>query len=150
MSLEIILIPMAIALITKAKANAEENVPNASAHQVSVETRMKNQDLLVNAMQSAGCTVTATQNEIAGNFHSILFTFKRDTAGIWNATFVAGTTLQAASQIIQAIDKAYGLEVQSEVLRKIKERAPQNGMALESETVNEDSSISLVLTVNQS
>jgi hypothetical protein len=101
-------------------------------------------------MQSAGCTVTATQNEIAGNFHSILFTFKRDTAGIWNATFVAGTTLQSATQIIQAIDKAYGLEVQSEVLRKIKERAPQNGMALESETVNEDSSISLVLTVNQS
>lgn len=150
MSLEIILIPLAIALITKAVTNADENVPNASAHQVSVETRMKNQDLLVNAMQRTGCTVTATQNEIAGNFHSILFTFKRDESGIWNATFVAGTTLQAATQIIQAIDKTYGLEVQSEVLRKIKDRAPQNGMTLESETINEDLSISLVLAVNQS
>lgn len=149
MSLEIILIPMAIALITKAKASAEENVPNASAHQVSVETRMKNQELLVRAMQSAGCTVTASQNEIAGNFNSILFTFKRDVNGIWNATFVAGTTLEAATQIIQAIDKTYGLEVQAEVLQKIKERAPQNGMTLESEVVNDDSSISLVLVVNQ-
>lgn len=149
MSLEIILIPMAIALITKAKASAEENAPNASAHQVSVETRMKNQELLVRAMQSAGCAVTASQNEIAGNFNSILFTFKRDVNGIWNATFVAGTTLEAATQIIQAIDKAYGLEVQAEVLQKIKERAPQNGMTLESEVVNDDSSISLVLVVNQ-
>lgn len=149
MSLEIILIPMAIALITAAKATANENVPNASAHQVSVETRMKNVDLLVNAMKNAGCTVTTTPNEIAGNFNSILFTFKRDQLGIWNATFIAGTTLQAATQIIQAIDKAYGLEVQSEILRKIKERAPQNGMTLESETVNADSSISLVLAVNQ-
>ena len=47
MSLEIVLIPMAIALVTKAKSKADEKVPNASAHQVSVETRMKNQDLLV-------------------------------------------------------------------------------------------------------
>jgi hypothetical protein len=149
MSLEIILIPMAIALITKAKSKADENVANASAHQVSVETRMKNQDLLLNAMTIAGCSVTATPNEIAGNFNSILFSFKRDATGIWNATFMAGTTLQAATQIIQAVDKAYGLEVQAELLRKIKERAPQNGMTLESETVNADSSISLVLAVNQ-
>jgi hypothetical protein len=149
MSLEIILIPMAIALITKAKSKADENVANASAHQVSVETRMKNQDLLLNAMTIAGCSVTATPNEIAGNFNSILFSFKRDETGIWNATFMAGTTLQAATQIIQAVDKAYGLEVQAELLRKIKERAPQNGMTLESETVNADSSISLVLAVNQ-
>jgi hypothetical protein len=149
MSLEIILIPMAIALITAAKASTNENDPNASAHQVSVETRMKNLDLLVNAMKNAGSTVTATQNEIAGNINSILFTFKRDQMGIWNATFTAGTTLQSATQIIQAIDKAYGLEVQSEILRKIKERAPENGMTLESETVNADSSISLVLAVNQ-
>ncbi len=148
MSLEIILIPMAIALVTKAKSKADENVPNASAHQVSVETRMKNQDLLVNAMQNSGCTVTATPNEIAGNFNSIIFSFKRDETGIWNATFMPGTTIQAATQIIQSIDKAYGLEVQAEVLRKIKERAPQNGMTLESETINSDSSISLVLAVN--
>ena len=149
MSLEIILIPMAIALITKINSKADENVPNASAHQVSVETRMKNQELLVSAMKNSGCNVTATSNEIAGNFHSILFTFRRDESGIWNATFIAGTTLQAATQIIQAIDEAYGLEVQAELLRKIKERAPQNGMTLESETVNSDASISLVLAVNQ-
>lgn len=149
MSLEIILIPVAIALITKAKADAEENVPNASTHQVSVETRMKNQELLVNAMQSVGCSVTATENEIAGNFNSVLFTFKRDVNGIWNASFVSGTTFQTATKIIQAIDKAYGLEVQAEVLRKIKERAPQNGMTLESEVVNDDSSVTLVLAVNQ-
>lgn len=148
MSLEIILIPMAIALVTKAKSKADESVPLASVHQVSVETRMKNQDLLVNAMQNSGCTVTSTPNEIAGSFNSILFSFKRDGNGVWNATFIPGTTLQTATQIVQSIDRAYGLEVQAEVLRKIKERAPQNGMTLESETVNSDASISLVLAVN--
>jgi hypothetical protein len=57
--------------------------------------------------------------------------------------------LEAAEQIIAQIDKAYGIEVQAEVLRKIKERAPQSGMTLESETINEDSSVTLVLAVNQ-
>jgi hypothetical protein len=149
MSLEIVLIPMAIALVTKAKSKSEENLPNVSMHQVSVETRMKSQDLLINAMRNSGCEVSALPNEIAGNFNSIYFSFRRDDNGIWKAIFTPGTTMQAATQIIHSIDKAYGIEVQTELLRKIKERAPQNGMTVESETVNTDSSISLILAVNQ-
>ena len=149
MSLEIILIPLAIALITKVQSNANEDNPNAAAHQVAVETRMKNLELLQNAMRNIGCTTAMQENEIVASLNSLNFNFKKNSQGIWAATFVAGTTLEAAEQIIAQIDKAYGIEVQAEVLRKIKERAPQSGMTLESETINEDSSVTLVLAVNQ-
>ena len=149
MSLEIILIPLAIALVTKVQSNAKENTPNASSHQVAVETRMKNQDLLQNAMRNIGCTTTMQGSEIAASLDSIYFTFKKNSQGIWSARFVAETSVEVAEQIIGQIDKAYGIEVQAEVLRKIKERAPQSGMTLESETINEDSSVTLVLAVNQ-
>ena len=149
MSLEIILIPLAIALVTKAHSKAQENTPNASSHQVNVETRMKNLDLLQNAMRNIGCTTTMQENEIAASLNSIYFTFTKNPQGIWAARFVAGTSVEVAEQIIGQIDKAYGIEVQTEVLRKIKERAPQSGMTLESETINEDSSVTLVLAVNQ-
>jgi hypothetical protein len=149
MSLEIILIPLAIALITKAQSKAKEDNPNTASHQVAVETRMKNLELLQNAMRNIGCITTMQENEIAASLNSLNFTFKKNSQGIWAATFVAGTTLEAAEQVIGQIDKAYGIEVQAEVLRKIKERAPQSGMTLESETINEDSSVTLVLAVNQ-
>jgi len=149
MSLEIILIPLAIALVTKAQTKAKENNPNASSHQVAVETRMKNLELLQNAMRNIGCTTTMQEGEISASLDSINFTFKKNSQGIWAARFIAGTSVEVAEQIIGQIDKAYGIEVQAEVLRKIKERAPQSGMTLESETINEDSSVTLVLAVNQ-
>jgi hypothetical protein len=110
---------------------------------------MKNLELLQNAMRNIGCTTAMQENEIVASLNSLNFNFKKNSQGIWAATFVAGTTLEAAEQIIAQIDKAYGIEVQAEVLRKIKERAPQSGMTLESETINEDSSVTLVLAVNQ-
>ncbi len=149
MSLEIILIPLAIALVTKAQSKAKENSPNTSSHQVTVETRMKNLELLQNAMRNIGCTTTIRENEIAASLDSNSFSFKKNSQDIWTARFVAGTSVEIAEQIIGQIDKAYGIEVQAEVLRKIKERAPQSGMTLESETINEDSSVTLVLAVNQ-
>ncbi len=149
MSLEILLIPMAIALVTKVHSKVNENTPNASSRQVAVETRMKNQDLLQNAMKSIGCTTNMVKNEITASLNSNYFTFKKNSEGIWAANFVAGTSVDVAEKIIGQIDKAYGIEVQAEVLRKIKERAPQTGMTLESETINEDSSVTLILAVNQ-
>jgi hypothetical protein len=110
---------------------------------------MKNLELLQNSMRNIGCTTTMQENEIAASLNSIFFTFKKNAEGIWAARFVAGTTVEVAEQIISQIDKAYGIEVQAEVLRKIKERAPQSGMTLESETINEDASVTLVLAVNQ-
>lgn len=149
MSLEIILVPMAIALITKANSKATEKDTNLSSHQVAVETRMKNSTLLNNAMRNIGCTTSYSKSEISASLNSLNFTFTQNPDGIWKANFAASTTVQAAEQIISQIDTAYGIEVQAEVLRKIKERAPQTGMTLESETINEDSSVTVVLAVNQ-
>lgn len=149
MSLEIVLIPLAIALVTQAKSKAKESALNESSHQVAVETRMKNLELLLNAMRNIGCITTMHEGEIAATLNATAFTFKKNSQGIWTARFIAGTSLEIAEQIIGQIDKAYGVEVQAEVIRKIKERAPQSGMTLESETINEDSSVTLVLAVNQ-
>lgn len=149
MSLEIILIPLAIALVTQVKLKSKESNINESSHHVAVETRMKNLELLENAMRNIGCTTTMRKGEIAASLNTTNFTFKKNSQGIWAARFITGTSVEIAEQIIGQIDKAYGIEVQAEVLRKIKERAPQSGMTLESETINEDSSVTLVLAVNQ-
>ena len=77
MSLEIILIPLAIALVTQAKSKAKENTPNNSSHQVAVETRMKNLELLQNAMRNIGCTTTMQEGEITASLNATNFTFKK-------------------------------------------------------------------------
>lgn len=148
MSLELILVPMAIAIISRSRAQVNENSSTASARQVGVETRMKNENLLVQAMERIGCTASFSEGQIRSSFEDINFVFKKNHEDIWEASFVEGTSLEVATDIISRIDKAYGAEVQSEVLRRIKERAPSSNMILESETLNADNSVTLVLGVN--
>ncbi len=51
--------------------------------------------------------------------------------------------------MVGLIDAAYGRRVQAVVLERLRQRAGAAGFRLESETVEDDASVTLVLTVQQ-
>jgi hypothetical protein len=75
--------------------------------------------------------------------------FDRDPAGVWSAHFDGDVDEQRAREVVGLIDAAYGRRVQAAVLQRLRERAPAAGLRLESETVEDDASVTLVLTVQQ-
>lgn len=146
MSIELILIPMAIAAVSAWQA---KNAADDDGRQVvAVGTRMRNDRLLQFAIVDTGAQVSRHGDVITATWPTSQGRFTRDIDGIWSAHFVGDTSLDTASNLIANIDTAYGRHVQQEVLTRLRERAPTAGMAVESETVEDDHSITLVLNVN--
>ena len=148
MSIEIVLIPVAIAAISawKAKTSADE----AGRQVVAVGTRMRDERLLTQALADTGAQVTSDRDSITAKWGNSEGTFTKDAHGIWSVHFVGDPTLDEATSLVARIDAAYGLRVQTEVLARLRERAPAAGMEVESETIEDDHSVTLVLNVNGS
>jgi hypothetical protein len=108
---------------------------------------MRNEPLLVAALGDTGAYVTRNEGQLAASWRGLTATFVRDDLGVWSAHFRDDVKLELAEQIIGAIDAAYGRRVQQEVLAKIRERAPQSGMSVESEAVEADDTVTVVLSV---
>lgn len=146
MSIELILIPMALAAVSAWQA---KNASDDDGRQVvAVGTRMRDDRLLQFAIVDTGAQVARQGDVITATWHDSQGRFTRDANGIWAAHFVGDISLDTASDLIADIDTAYGRHVQQEVLTRLRERAPAAGMAVESETVEDDHSITLVLNVN--
>lgn len=148
MSIEIVLIPLAIAAISawQAKSSADE----AGRQVVAVGTRMRDERLLTHALADIGAHVSRDSDTITATWGNAEGTFTKDANGIWTVHFVGDTDLDEATNVVAHIDAAYGLRVQTEVLARLRERAPAAGMEVESETIEDDHSVTLVLNVNGS
>lgn len=147
MSIEIVLIPMAVAAISAWQANRK--VGEDGQAQVAVSTRMKNPDLLVRALQDLNATVQTSPDSITATWPAIQARFTRSPDGVWTAHFGGDVAAETATTVVRDLDKAYGLRVQQAVLERVRARAPQAGMAVESETVEEDRTVTLVLNVGR-
>ena len=104
--------------------------------------------LLTHALADTGAHVTRDSDTITARWGNSEGTFTKDDHGIWSVHFVGDTTLDEATDLVARIDAAYGLRVQTEVLARLRERAPAAGMEVESETIEDDHSVTLVLNVN--
>ena len=146
MSVEIILIPLAIAAFSawKAKTSADE----AGRQVIAVGTRMRDERLLERALVDTGARVERQGDVITARWADNQGRFTKDPTGIWSVHFVDDTTLDEASDVVADVDAAYGRQVQQEVLIRLRERAPTAGMEVESETMEDDHSVTLVLNVN--
>jgi hypothetical protein len=111
---------------------------------------MRNEPLLAAALADTGASVNIADGQLIASWMGLTGTFLRDDAGIWSAHFSEDVELERAEQIIGAIDAAYGRRVQQEVLARIRERAPQAGMHVESEEVEADDTVTVVLNVSAS
>lgn len=147
MSLSLILVPAAFAAVGAIQAaRSPKDEPSRVA---TVATRMRNVDLLHQALTETGATVNATDSSLEAVWHDTKAQFTRDEQGIWTAHFSDDVDEQVALSRIQAVDAAYGLQVQAEVLTKLRERALDAQMSVASEKVEADNSVTVVLNVNQ-
>lgn len=154
MSIEIVLVPIAVAAVSAWKARRVETHERpgegqSDQTQVAVSTRMKNPDLLVLALRDLRAEVRTTPTSIEAAWGTVQARFARDEAGVWTAHFGGQATAETASGVVRDLDRAYGLRVQQAVLNRVRARAPQAGMAVESETVEEDRTVTLVLNVGR-
>lgn len=146
MSVSIVLVPIAIAAISAWQASkSETDVQGRTMCQVG--TRMRDESLLVAALRDTHAAVTKPGDTLVADWAGVRAEFGRDADGIWQAHFTGDVDEERAVGIIQAIDQAYGLQVQRAVIEKLKERAPAAGMSVVSERVEIDDSMTLVLEV---
>lgn len=149
MSVSLILVPAAMAAVAAWKASR----PETDAHGRTVchvATRMRNEHLLAAALADTGASTALHESRLSAEWQGVQADFRRDADGAWSVHLVGEVDTARAEQIIAAVDAAYGRRVQQEVLAKLRERAPRAGMTLESETVENDDSVTVVLTVGAS
>lgn len=149
MSISIVLVPLAIAAVA-ALHSSRRDQDDTGRTVCHVNTRMRDENLLGDALSDTGATVTRNSPDaIRATWRGVVADFTRDLDGIWSAHLIGEVDEERARSIVSAVDVAYGHRVQSAVLGKLRERAPAAGLQLHSETVEEDSSVTVVLTVQQ-
>lgn len=146
MSVEIVLIPLALAAVSAWKASRKEALPNGQ-QAVQVGSRMRDETLLANALADTGAVTTRTESTLNAAWSDVQAEFSRDDQGIWSARMTGTVDEARAINIITAIDQAYGRQVQQALLRTLRERAAAAGMTIEDEQIDAEQTVTLTLAV---
>ena len=140
MSLEIILVPLAIAAYGswKARSMEKDNV-------LLVETRLKDSALLALALHAMGGTsVEVNGGVIQAVIGNRKVSFRSDSSGVLTAHVDTKDQDEAISLLLE-VDRQYGLQVQVAVVERVKQRVSGLGMNIVSQITSEDGSINMVL-----
>lgn len=162
MSISLILIPAALAAAATIGATGVVGAMSVSADAgdtggggpvpISVQTRMKDADLLSAALADLGATsVSSHDGEITAEIDGLSITMARTEDDVWGAhlTHTDGheVTEEEATAFIGRLDAAYVGHVQRAVAQRIRARADAAGFELVSETRDEDDTVTMVLNV---
>jgi hypothetical protein len=143
MSLAIILIPVAMAAYASWQARAE-----AGSHNCLVETRWRHVGLLTHALEDLGAeNISSTADSTSATINGVATTLSRGENGIMTAHFALDMKVDDAVAIVNEVDSAYTRRVQDAVYRRIHTRVTELGYELDSETVDDDETITLVVNV---
>ena len=146
MSIELVLIPLALAAISAAKA-AKMGSESPEGH-VQVQSRLKDGYLLSAALTDVGATVSHQTDEwMLATFSEGELKLNRTGTAPWVAHFGDGWSQEAAINLVGDLDAAYGLRVQKAVVARLRDRLPGAGMTLESERVEDDRTVTMMLRV---
>lgn len=172
MSVSLILVPAALAVaglaggagVFGAMSQRDEASESAAAPRpstvpvapvpssVTVQTRMKDADLLSAALRDLGAAqVDRTGDELTAVVDDLELRMTRDAEGIW-AAFITGADGREANRaeaesLVQRMDSAYAHQVQQAVAERIRSRADSAGFELVSESRQDDDSVTMVLSV---
>lgn len=144
MSVEVLLIPAAMAAYAAWKAR--EEVGPAST--VSVQTRLRDRELLARSLRDLGADVAAEDDGLRAETDDVRLRFTVNEEGTTVAHVEAGD-LADATRLIYAIDEQYAAHVQVALYERVKARASRMGLTIESERVGEDNAMTLILTVDE-
>ena len=147
MSISIVLVPLAIAAVAAWESSRSDSTSSGKTV-CRVGTRMRDENLLTAALQDTKATTSRGGPNLVADWHGVRAVFQRDQDGIWTAHMTGQVDEARAIEIVREVDRAYGYQVQQAVVRRLQEQAPAAGMRLESQTVEEDLSVTMVLTVD--
>ena len=150
MSLSLVLIPLSIAAAAASQARRPRPSDVEAGNEVRVESRMRDETLLVAALGDLGAAMSRTgDGALLARTPDRALTMRRDAAGLWNACFAETWTPDGARAFVEDLDRAYGLRVQRAVIRRLEERAPEAGMRITSQSVDDDRVVTLVMEVER-
>jgi hypothetical protein len=150
MSISVVLLPLAIAAVTVARERMERREEQGQLV-CTVGTRMRDRELLAGALTDIGAevAVSAEGNSLLVTWPDTTARFDRGADGVWGAHFAGDVDEARVRGLVGEVDAAYGRRVQTAVLARLRERAPAAGLRLDAERLEEDDSVTLVLTVEQ-
>ncbi|ASS87231.1 hypothetical protein GLN3_09125 [Geobacillus lituanicus] len=147
MSIELVLIPIGIAITQSVSAMLEKT--GEMDHTFKVTTIMKDESLLQKALEQYGCNVNVlTKDNYETEIEKTKILFQKNNDGVFEAVFDEDVKLEDAANFIENLTSEYKYVLQQETYRKVIERAKEKGFILESEEIQGDRTIMLTLKVN--
>ncbi|RAK28362.1 hypothetical protein B0I29_120130 [Actinoplanes lutulentus] len=108
---------------------------------------MRDAELLLAALQDTSANTSRHELDLVADWQGVRAVFSRGEDGIWTAHLTGQVDEERALGIVREVDRAYGRQVQQTIIRRLHDQAPAAGMRLESQTVEEDMSVTMVLAV---
>lgn len=140
MSVEIVLIPLALAAVGAWKARAQADTAGVCV----VQTRLRDPDLLSDALRALGAQVALTPGVVTGRLGATELSFSARIDGSVVAHVTAADP-EEAERLVLAVDDAYAAAVQVALYQRLIERAPGLGLRVADQSVDEEDGITLVL-----
>lgn len=144
MSVEVLLIPAAMAAYAAWKAKEEVG----PAHSVWVQTRLRDRDLLARSLRELGMEVTVDQEGLHAEAGDVRLRFTVNEDGVAVAHVDSGE-VEKARELIHAVDQQYAALVQVALYERVKAKASKLGLTIESERIDENNALTLVLALNE-
>jgi hypothetical protein len=142
-SLEILLIPVALAAHAAWQARAERD-----QHAAVVQTRLKDPGMLRQAIANLGGQASLGADGVRGQLDGATLHFAVNADGLAVAR-IAGMNSQEAEDLIRRIDGDYAAQVQTRMYDQLMSRAAALGLTVENEEVDEDNTITVTLLTGQ-
>lgn len=151
MSLEILLVPLAIAATGGIAEIMKKRVERQSTFQyVLIQTRMKDEALLKKALQEWDTQFRqigeGEQIQVDSNSEAV---FTVGEEGRYLLVLPETEDQEKYAKWIENLEKSYTHYLQQEVYTRLLERAEEQGMVLEKEELMQDDSIQLTYVINQ-
>jgi hypothetical protein len=140
MSVEVLLVPAAMAAFAAWKAGREVG----AAGTITVQTRLRDRDLLIRSLRDLGADVTVDEDGVRAESGPLKLRFTVNDEGLAVAHVEAGDP-DEVTQLIHSLDEQYAAHVQVALYERVKARAARMGLSIESEQVNENNALTLVL-----
>ncbi len=155
MSVQLVLLPLAMAgfsaLAGGFSAVQAMRTDHKGRNVFVVQTRLKHPQLLVAAFSNLGAAAAVdADGSVEARWDGVEIRFSADEDGSLVSHFSGDDVDTArAEDIIRAVDAEYARLVQDHVYRRVKERAADLGMTVESESVDDERAITVVLNVER-
>ncbi len=149
MSIEIVLIPLAIALTKEVAEGISSYAAKKQKDCIVLKSRMKDEELLKKALEEWSCSFR--QVDTLESFKSLQeneVTFMLDEEGNYLLVLPKSAERTAYLDWLEKVETSYTHYLQQRVYQNLIEKAKNKGMVLENEELLEDNSIQLTYILN--